>query len=262
MGKSSGISYCYANLVRIRRDENTILDFIARGETLRTKRYPNSRSVAGRFEQNGKRSKPSIDPAAMTKLREQQGLVKKSSNMKVISEKKFRHRTLRLVQEDITERHVDAIVNAANSRLQHGGGVAGAIVKKGGQIIQQESNKIGHVSVGSSAVTGAGELPCKAIIHAVGPRMGEGDEHNKLKNAINSTLQTAIQHGYRSISIPAISAGIFGFPKDQCAEILVGEARKILMSDHKFSLESVEFCIFDNEALNYFKKEFDQIHDS
>ena len=182
--------------------------------------------------------------------------------MKVISEKKFSNRTLRLVQGDITERDVDAIVNAANSRLQHGGGVAGAIVKKGGQIIQQESNKIGPVSVGSSAVTGAGKLPCKAIIHTVGPRMGEGDEASKLKNAINSTLQTAIQHAYRSISIPAISAGIFGFPKDQCAEILVGETGKILASDQEFSLETIEFCIFDNETLNYFKKVFDQINDS
>jgi len=99
----------------------------------------------------------------------------------IISEKKINNRTLRLVQGDITERNVDAIVNAANSNLQHGGGVAGAIVRKGGKMIQQESNKICHVSVGSSAVTGAGELPCKAVIHAVGPRMGEGDEDNKLK---------------------------------------------------------------------------------
>lgn len=112
--------------------------------------------------------------------------------MKVISEKKINNRTLRLVQGDVTERNVDAIVNAANSNLQHGGGVAGAILRKGGQIIQQESNKIGHVSVGSSAVTGAGELPCKAVIHAVGPRMGEGDEDAKLKSAINSVLKTAI----------------------------------------------------------------------
>lgn len=183
-------------------------------------------------------------------------------NMKVISEKKFSNRTLRLVQGDITERDVDAIVNAANSRLQHGGGVAGAIVKKGGQIIQQESNNIGQVSVGSCAVTGPGQLPCKAIIHAVGPRMGDGDEASKLKNAINSTLQTAIQHAYRSISIPAISAGIFGFPKAQCAEILVDEARKVLASDQKISLETIEFCIFDNETLNYFKKVFDQVSDS
>ena len=181
--------------------------------------------------------------------------------MKVISEKKINNRTLRLVQGDITERNVDAIVNAANSNLQHGGGVAGAIVRKGGQIIQQQSNKIGHVSVGSSAVTGAGELPCKVVIHAVGPRMGEGDEDAKLKNAINSALKTAIQQGHRSISIPAISAGIFGFPKDRCAEILVSESRKVLKSDQQLSLETVEFCIFDDETLGYFNKAFEQFPD-
>ena len=179
--------------------------------------------------------------------------------MKVISERKINNRTLRLVQGDITERNVDAIVNAANSNLQHGGGVAGAIVRKGGQIIQQESNKISYVSVGSSVVTGAGELPCKIVIHTVGPRMGEGEEDNKLKNAINSALMTAIQQGNRSISIPAISAGIFGFPKDRCAEILMGESRKVLTSDQQFSLEMVEFCIFDDETLGYFKKAFEKI---
>jgi O-acetyl-ADP-ribose deacetylase len=179
--------------------------------------------------------------------------------MKVISEKTVNNRTLRLVQGDITERNVDAIVNAANSNLQHGGGVAGAIVRKGGQIIQQESNKIGYVSVGSSAVTGAGELPCKVVIHTVGPRMGEGNEDAKLKSAINSALKTAIQQECKSISIPAISAGIFGFPKDRCAEILMSESRKVLTSDQQFSLETVEFCIFDDETLGYFNKAFEKI---
>jgi O-acetyl-ADP-ribose deacetylase len=187
------------------------------------------------------------------------GVIDKKIIMKVISERTVNNRTLRLVQGDITERNVDAIVNAANSNLQHGGGVAGAIVRKGGQIIQQESNKIGHVSVGSSAVTGAGELPCKVVIHTVGPRMGEGNEDAKLKSAINSALKTAIQQEYKSISIPAISAGIFGFPKDRCAEILISESRKVLTSDQQFSLETVEFCIFDDETLGYFNKAFEKI---
>ena len=95
--------------------------------------------------------------------------------MKIISEKTINGKTLRLVQGDITERDVDVIVNAANSHLQHGGGVAGAIVRKGGQIIQEESNKIGYTPVGTTAITVAGKLPAKFVIHAVGPRMGEGD---------------------------------------------------------------------------------------
>lgn len=179
--------------------------------------------------------------------------------MKIISEKIIFDRTLRLVQGDITERNVDAIVNAANSKLQHGGGVAGAIVRKGGQIIQEESDKIGHVNVGSCAITGAGKLPCKAVIHTVGPKMGEGDEDNKLKNAINATLKIAIDSGFGSISIPAISAGIFGFPKDKCAEILVAESSKKLASGQVNNLETVEFCIFDDETLGYFKSAFEQI---
>ncbi|MCL5023027.1 MAG: macro domain-containing protein, partial [Nitrospirae bacterium] len=136
--------------------------------------------------------------------------------MKLIAEKKAGNGTLRLVQGDITERDVDAIVNAANSHLRHGGGVAGAIVKKGGQIIQEESDRIGFVPVGHATVTGAGKLPARYVIHAVGPRMGEGDEDNKLKQAVLSSLMLASGKGLKSISLPAISSGIFGFPKDRC----------------------------------------------
>ncbi|MGW8273376.1 MAG: macro domain-containing protein, partial [Thermodesulfovibrionales bacterium] len=92
--------------------------------------------------------------------------------MKAIAEKKVQETTLTLVRADITERHVDAIVNAANSYLKHGGGVAGAIVRRGGREIQEESDRIGFVPVGHAVLTTAGKLPCKAVIHAVGPRMG------------------------------------------------------------------------------------------
>src|SRR5215472_5606242 len=88
----------------------------------------------------------------------------------------YNDKTIRLVKGDITERNVDVIVNAANSHLKHGAGVAGAIVIKGGSIIQQESNKIGYVQVGSAVITTSGKLPCNAVIHTVGPRMGEGNE--------------------------------------------------------------------------------------
>jgi O-acetyl-ADP-ribose deacetylase (regulator of RNase III) len=162
---------------------------------------------------------------------------------------------IRLVKGDITERAVDVIVNAANSYLKHGGGVAGAIVRKGGGIIQKESDKIGFVPVGSSVITGAGKLPCKAVIHAVGPKMGEGDEVAKLKSSVSSSLTLASEKKFRSISMPAISSGIFGFPKDRCAEILVEEARKYLMSNAT-SLEIIEFCVIDDETTDYFKNEF------
>jgi len=170
-------------------------------------------------------------------------------------EKMINRKTMRLVSADITERDVDAIVNAANSRLQHGGGVAGAIVRKGGRTIQDESNKIGFVPVGNAVITTGGTLKARYVIHAVGPRKGEGDEDNKLKRAINSVLVLATEKKLRSISVPAISAGIFGFPKDRCAKILVGETAAFLKSAPASSLEIVEFCIFDPEAHAFFKTE-------
>lgn len=177
----------------------------------------------------------------------------------IISEKTIGHKILRLFKGDITERDVDAIVNPANSELIHGGGVAGLIVKRGGQIIQEESNKIGYLPVGKAAITSAGSLKAKYVIHTVGPIYGEGDEDNKLKNAIINTLKLADEKGIKSISIPAISAGIFGFPKDRCAKILVWETKKYLKEHPEGSLQIVEFCIYNDDVLTFFKKEFDAI---
>ena len=173
-------------------------------------------------------------------------------------ERNINGKVIRLVSADLTERDVDAIVNAANSHLQHGGGVAGAIVRKGGRIIQEESNAIGYVPVGNAAMTGAGQLKARHVIHTVGPMMGEGDEDNKLRKAINSVLTLATERSLKSISVPAISAGIFGFPKDRCAKILVGETVAYLKNNPATPIKLVEFCIFDNEAYAFFKKEIDK----
>ncbi len=179
--------------------------------------------------------------------------------MKIIAERAFGEKTLRLVMGDITERDVDAIVNAANSHLQHGGGVAGAIVRKGGMVIQEESDAIGFVPVGHAAITTAGKLPCKFVIHAVGPRMGEGDEDNKLESAVASSLALASGNSLETVSMPAISSGIFGFPKDRCAKILVRTARDFLIESANSSVKVVEFCIFDELTLGFFKREFDKL---
>lgn len=169
-----------------------------------------------------------------------------------------KRRKLRLVRGDITERNVDVIVNAANSNLNHGGGVAAAIVAKGGQIIQDESDKIGYVPVGNAVMTTAGKLPCKAVIQVVGPRYGEGKEEKKLRLAINNVLNLAEQNNFKSISIPAISTGIFGFPKEKCAKILVEESINFAEKQISFTSlpEIIEFCIYDDETLQHFKKEF------
>jgi O-acetyl-ADP-ribose deacetylase len=181
------------------------------------------------------------------------------------------NKILRLVKGDITERNVDAIVNAANSYLKHGGGVAAAIVRKGGTIIQEESDNIvtskGLIPVGSAVFTTSGKLPCKAIIHTVGPRMGEGNEDYKLRKAVRSSLLLASERGFRIISMPAISSGIFGFPKDRCAKILVEESKSFLQGNNDDSsnnniqstLHIIEFCIFDDETLECFENELAKI---
>ncbi|HKX21429.1 MAG TPA: macro domain-containing protein [Nitrososphaeraceae archaeon] len=169
-----------------------------------------------------------------------------------------------LVRGDITERSVDAIVNPANSYLRHGGGLAAAIIKKGGKIIQEESDKIGQVPVGNAVITGSGNLSCKAVIHAVGPKYGEGNEDQKLRSALKNALKLAEINGFKSIAIPAISSGIFGFPKDRCAKTLVDELMRVIKSSSipksgASSLQIFEFCIIDEETLQHFKVEFDRI---
>ncbi|MFO7888913.1 MAG: macro domain-containing protein [bacterium] len=136
--------------------------------------------------------------------------------------KKINNVSIELLVKDITDIKVDAVVNAANSRLAHGGGVAGAIVRKGGSIIQKESNewieKNGIVAAGHAAITSAGSLPAKYVIHAVGPRMGEGNEEEKLKRATLNSLKIADENNIGSIAFPAISTGIFGYPVDKVAK--------------------------------------------
>ncbi len=173
-----------------------------------------------------------------------------------MQEKKVNGKTLRIMIGDITERNTDAIVNAANNYLKHGGGVAGAIVRKGGQIIQEESDRIGFVPTGSAAITTAGSLKAKYVIHAVGPKWGEGEEEEKLKNAVLSSLKLANDYKLKTISFPAISSGIYGCPKDMVAKVLINTVIEYL-KNYDTTLEIIEFCLFDEESFRYFKKVFE-----
>jgi O-acetyl-ADP-ribose deacetylase (regulator of RNase III) len=155
-------------------------------------------------------------------------------------------RILELVESDITEMETDAIVNAANDRLILGGGVAGAIKRKGGPEIQKECNKIGGTFVGGAVITTGGNLKARHVIHAVGPRMGEGNEDQKLKNATLSSLKLADQNRLKSIAFPAISTGIFGFPIQRCARIMLKTAIDYLKG--QTGLEKVVFCLFDRDS--------------
>ncbi|MCK4648934.1 macro domain-containing protein [bacterium] len=157
---------------------------------------------------------------------------------------------IRLYRGDITELDTEAIVNAANASLILGGGVAGAIRRKGGPSIQEECNKIGGMMVGEAVITSAGNLKAKYVIHAVGPRYGEGNEDEKLKNATLNALKRAQEKKMRSIALPAISTGIFDFPLNRAAKIMVKTVKNFLAIPS--SLKLIVFALFDKEAYNTF----------
>ncbi len=179
-------------------------------------------------------------------------------NGEVLKSINYKGTRVEVVRGDLTEEETQAIVNAANSYLKHGGGVAGAIVRKGGKIIQEESNKIGYVPVGKAAITGAGNLKAKYVIHAVGPRWGEGNEERKLESAVESALLIAIERGIKSVSLPAISTGIFGFPKERGAEIILRTIKKVVDS-HEKAFELIRCVNIDKETANIFNNKIKEI---
>ena len=158
--------------------------------------------------------------------------------------------TIYLRLGDITQMDVDAIVNPANDRLILGGGVAGAIARSGGPSIQEECNRIGGTYVGEAVITGAGKLPAKKVIHAVGPRMGEGNENEKLKNVTMNSLKVAEVNQLTSIAFPAISTGIFGYPVDRCAKIMLRICQDFLQNES--SIEEIYFCLWDEGTYKTF----------
>ena len=163
--------------------------------------------------------------------------------------------SVQIVQGDITTETTDAIVNAANEHLQHGSGVAGAIVRRGGQLIQQESDEWirahGKVSYSHPAWTSGGLLGAKYVIHAVGPVWGSGNEDAKLASAVQGSLEIADQLKLSSISLPAISTGIFGFPKDRAARVIFQAIDKYF-SQHQSGIKSVRVVVFDEPTLKAF----------
>ncbi|MEW6403082.1 MAG: macro domain-containing protein [Chloroflexota bacterium] len=164
--------------------------------------------------------------------------------------------TLQLIQGDITTEQVDAIVNAANEQLQHGGGVAWAISQKGGSAIQKESDDWvrtkGLVSHSHPAWTSGGLLPAKYVIHAVGPVWGVGEEDAKLASAITGTLRVADELQCTSLAIPAISTGIFGFPKDRAAGIIFKSINTYFGAKGDSVVKLVRVVLFDDSTVKVF----------
>ncbi len=172
--------------------------------------------------------------------------------------------TLALYHGDLTEEHVDTIVNAANARLAHGGGVAGAIVRRGGHEIQRESDKWvrqhGPAAHDRPALTGAGKLSCKAVIHAVGP-VWQGGGHNEdanLRAAYTSALELAHAQGFASIAFPSISTGIFGFPVERGAAIALKAVEDFCAAYPASSLREIRFTLIDAPTVEAFQREFDK----
>jgi O-acetyl-ADP-ribose deacetylase (regulator of RNase III) len=159
---------------------------------------------------------------------------------------------------DITKEQSDAIVNPANSSLSHGGGAALAIVRAGGIEIQKDSDelikKIGTLPVGKAVITYGHNLKAKFIIHTVGPIMGEGNEEKKLEKAVSSVLNLAEYYNLSSISMPAISSGVFRFPKQKCAEILLRTSVEFLKRND-VDLKTIIMCNYDDNTTNIFLQE-------
>ncbi len=162
----------------------------------------------------------------------------------------FEGRTIRITEGNIALLDVEAVVNAANKYLKLGGGVAGAIKAYGGPSIQQECDALAPIEVGDAVLTKGGNLKARYVIHAVGPRMGEGDEESKLARATLRSLEIAKEQRIRSLAFPAISTGIFGFPLERCSEIMLRTAIDFLKrNDYP---QEIVFCLYGQEAYSLF----------
>jgi O-acetyl-ADP-ribose deacetylase (regulator of RNase III) len=157
-----------------------------------------------------------------------------------------------LLQGDLTEMEVDAVVNAANNDLQLGGGVAGAIRRKGGDQIQRECNDIGSIPVGGAAITSGGKLRARFVIHAASMQFGGETTAHALRSSTAHSLRIAAETGLRTIAFPAVGTGIAGFPLPECARIMLREVAEHLKKPT--SIEKIYFALFDAQALSEFDK--------
>lgn len=159
---------------------------------------------------------------------------------------------IELIQGDLTEMDADAIVNAANNDLQHGGGVAGAIRRKGGEAIQRESNEIGSIPVGGAAITSGGELKARYVIHAASMQLGGRTTAHALRSSTAHSLRIAAEKGLKTIAFPAVGTGIAGFPMQECAEVMLRESVDHLRRGS--SLEKIYFVLVDGPSLKTFQQ--------
>jgi O-acetyl-ADP-ribose deacetylase len=161
-----------------------------------------------------------------------------------------------VLQGDLTQQDVDAIVNAANNDLELGGGVAGAIARAGGPQIQAECRAIGPIKVGDAAITSGGKLAARFVIHAASMQLGGRTSADSLRHSTRRSLEIAGRRGLRSIAFPAVGTGIARFPLDECARIMVEEVAAHAKAGT--SLRQVRFVLFGVEAEEAFRREADR----
>lgn len=169
----------------------------------------------------------------------------------------YRGVAIEVLEADITEQAVDAIVNAANNDLILGGGVAGAIARKGGPSIQEECHQHGPIQVGEAAITGAGNLPARYVIHAAGMRLGGTATAQSIRSSVAQSLRLAETHDVVSLALPAVGMGIAGFPLGEGARIMM-EALKAHI-DAGTNLKRVRFCLFGREATEAFGRALQEV---
>jgi O-acetyl-ADP-ribose deacetylase (regulator of RNase III) len=155
-------------------------------------------------------------------------------------------------QGDITDEDTDAIVNAANNELLLGGGVAGAIRRKGGPQIQQECDKVSPIAIGEAAITPGGKLKARYVIHAASMSLGGSTTPEALRSSTRHSLRLAAENSIKTMAFPAVGTGIAGFPMKACAEIMLEEVVRHL--EGKTTLEQVRFVLFDSAALDVFEQ--------
>ncbi|TMC00615.1 MAG: Appr-1-p processing protein [Chloroflexi bacterium] len=159
-----------------------------------------------------------------------------------------------IIAGDLVEQQVDAIVNAANTDLLLGGGVAGAIRRRGGPTIQRECDAHGRVKLGEAAITGAGELAARHVIHAASMQLGGSTTAASLRASMDHAFRLAREHGVRTIAAPAVGTGIAGFPMDECARVMADCVDRALASG--WEPEEIRFVLFGDEARRVFEETF------
>jgi O-acetyl-ADP-ribose deacetylase (regulator of RNase III) len=168
-------------------------------------------------------------------------------------------RAFEVVTGDLLKEPVDAIVNAANGHLAHGGGVAAAIARAAGPGLEEDGDRIvaerGPIPVGEAVVTTAGRLPFQGVIHAVGPHQGVGQEEDRLVRALQAALLRAHERGWGSVSFPAVSSGIFAVPLDVCARAYVRAVRGFFADHPDTSLRTARLCLLEGPLADLVKAE-------